>query len=523
METNGYHDANWRKLVLGEMLARNARKQPEKIALVFGGTRLTFSQLNERVNRLANALLEKGVARGEHVAVLSYNSHRVVEAYTACHKLGAIVVPVNFRMVEREVRYVLEDSGSRALLFGDEFREMAQNIAGEGTLELAVRMGEGAEGDVAEGYEDLVSLGRPEEPGVLVDDDDDAFVMYTSGTTGFPKGAVLTHKNLWMNTANWIMEMQVTGDSVWLSGLPLFHIGGINGVLPFLYVGGTNVVTPSGGFDPEEMLDLMEREEITHCYFVPTQWGRFLETDLSRRGLGGLRKAMWGASVAPAAVLEGMVEAFPGIEIVNAFGQTEMSSNTTFLKGEDATRKMGSAGLPAVNVEIRVVDDEMNDVPRGEVGEIVYRGPTVFKGYHGNPEATMEAMKGGWFHSGDLVRQDDEGYVYVVDRKKDMFVSGGENIYPAEVERVISEMEPVAEVAVVGVPHEKWGETPKALVVRQPGANLTKELVVEHCRENLAGYKKPSYVAFVEELPRNAAGKVLRRELRRLHGGGDDE
>src|SRR5215216_2463162 len=518
----GYPNANWRKLVLGEMLARVARKYPEKLALVFEETRLSFADLDDRVNRLANALSDSGVGKGEKVAVLSYNSHRVVEAYFACHKLGAVVVPVNFRMVEEEVRYILSDSGAHTLLFGEGFGGMAENIKGDGTVSLAVDMDGGA-GGFAEDYEQLISSGDPGEPPVEVDDDDDVFIMYTSGTTGFPKGAVRTHKNLWMNTANWIMEMQVTGDSVWLSGLPLFHIGGVNGVLPFFYVGGTNVITPSGGFDPEEMLDLMEREHVTHCYFVPTQWAQFLETDLSGRNLGALRKAMWGASVAPASVLEGMVEAFPGIEIVNAFGQTEMSSNTTFLKGEDATRKMGSAGLPALNVEIRVVDDMDNDVPRGEVGEVVYRGPTVFKGYHDNPEATAEAMRNGWFHSGDLVRQDEEGYVFVVDRKKDMFVSGGENIYPAEVERVVSEMSGVAEVAVIGVPHEKWVETPKALVVSEPGADLTKERVVEHCKEHLAGYKKPSYVAFVEELPRNAAGKVLRRELRRLHGEGDDE
>ncbi|ABG03329.1 AMP-dependent synthetase and ligase [Rubrobacter xylanophilus DSM 9941] len=517
----GYPNANWRKLILGEMLARVSRKQPEKLALVFEGTRLTFADLDGRVNRLANALASRGVAKGDKVAVLSYNSHRVVEAYFACHKLGAVAVPVNFRMVEGEVRYVLSDSGARTLLFGEGFGGMAESIVGDGAVALAVDM-DGDAGGFAEGYERLVSTAGPGEPAVEVDDDDDAFIMYTSGTTGFPKGAVLTHKNLWMNTANWIMEMQVTGGSVWLSGLPLFHIGGVNGVLPFIYLGGTNVITPSGGFDPEAMLRLMEKERVTHCYFVPAQWQQFLELDLSRYDLGSLRKALWGASLAPMRVLEGMAEAFPSVEIVNAFGQTEMSSNTTFLKGEDAVRKMGSVGLPAVNVEVRIVDDENRDVPEGEVGEIVYRGPTVFKGYHNDPEATAEAFEGGWFHSGDLVRRDGEGYIYVVDRKKDMFISGGENIYPAEVERVISTHPAVAEVAVIGVPHEKWGETPKALVVPREGQRLTREEVIEHCRKHLAGYKKPTYVAFVEELPRNAAGKVLKRELRRLHGGSDD-
>jgi fatty-acyl-CoA synthase len=518
----GYPNANWRKLVLGEMLARVARKYPGKLALVFEETRLSFADLDDRVNRLANALSDSGVGKGEKVAVLSYNSHRVVEAYFACHKLGAVVVPVNFRMVEEEVRYILSDSEAHTLLFGEGFGGMAENIKGDGAVSLAVDMDGGTEG-FAEDYEQLISSGDPGELPVEVDDDDDVFIMYTSGTTGFPKGAVLTHKNLWMNTANWIMEMQVTGDSVWLSGLPLFHIGGVDGVLPFVYLGGTNVLTPSGGFDPEEMLRLMEAEEVTHCYFVPAQWQQFLEFDLSRYDLRSLRKALWGASIAPMQVLEGMAEAFPAVEIINAFGQTEMSSNTTFLKGEDAVRKMGSVGLPAVNVENRIVDDENRDVPEGEVGEIVYQGPTVFKGYHNNPKATAEIFEDAWFHSGDLVRRDEEGYIYVVDRKKDMFISGGENIYPAEVERVIATHPAVAEVSVIGVPHEKWGETPKALVVPNEGERLTKGGVVQHCREHLAGYKKPTYVAFVDELPRNAAGKVLRRELKRLHGGSDDE
>lgn len=517
----GYQNANWRKLILGEMLARVARKYPQKPALVFGETRLVFGELNERVNRLANALADRGVGKGDRVAVLSYNSHRVVEAYFACHKLGAVAVPVNFRMVEEEVRYVLSDSGARTLLFGEGFGDIAENIRGDDGISLAVDMDGETEG-FAENYERIISTADPGEPAVEVDDDDDAFIMYTSGTTGFPKGAVLTHKNLWMNTANWIMEMQVTGDSVWLSGLPLFHIGGVNGVLPFVYLGGTSVIASSGGFNPEVMLRLMEKERVTHCYFVPAQWQQFLDLDLSRYNLSTLRKALWGASIAPMRVLEGMAEAFPDVEIVNAFGQTEMSSNTTFLKGEDAVRKMGSVGLPAVNVEVRIVDDRNGDVPDGEVGEIVYRGPTVFKGYHNNPEATAEAFEGGWFHSGDLVRRDEEGYIYVVDRKKDMFISGGENIYPAEVERVISMHPAVAEVAVIGVPHEKWGETPKALVVPKEGENLTKEEIIEHCRKHLAGYKKPTYVAFVSELPRNAAGKVLKRELKRSHGGSDD-
>lgn len=511
--------ASWRRLVLGDMLARNARRFGAKAALVSGDVRLTYTQLNDRVNRLASALAGRGVRKGSKVAVMAYNSHRLVEAYFACNKLGAVVVPVNYRMVAAEVQYVLAHSDAEVLLFGEHFADVARATA-VGTL---IQMSEAAPA-FALCYEALVAAGAPVEPDVDIDDDDDAFLMYTSGTTGFPKGALLTHKNLWVNTANWIIEIGISSDSVWTAGLPLFHIGGLNGVLPFFFIGGT-VAFETGGtsFDPIRTLRLMSAEKVTHCNFVPTMWQQILDQDRSAYDLSSLRMAMWGASMAPLRLLDDMCRAFPGIEIVNAFGQTEMSSNTTFLRGKDAVRKMGSVGHPLVNVEVRVVDDQDRDVAPGEVGEIVYRGPTVLKEYYKDPAATAEAMSGGWFHSGDLVRADAEGYLYVVDRKKDMIISGGENIYPAEVERAIGAHPAVREVAVIGVADPKWVETPKAVVVVREGFTLTRDEVIEHCRKQMASYKKPSYVAFVRELPRNAAGKVLRRELRRLHGGADDQ
>jgi fatty-acyl-CoA synthase len=339
-------------------------------------------------------------------------------------------------------------------------------------------------------------------------------LMYTSGTTGLPKGAMLTHRGLLANTVNWILEMGATSDDVWLSGLPLFHIGGINGFLPFLYLGATSVITTSLGFDPTEALQRLEAHRATMCYFVPTPWDQICDVaqksdfDTSR-----LRRGLWGASQAPVAVLQKIADTFPDVGIVNAFGQTEMSSNTCFLKPEDALRKRGSVGRPLINVEYRVVDRDGRDVMRGDVGEIVYRGPTVMVGYYKNPEATADTFRGGWMHSGDLVLEDDEGYLYVVDRTKDMIISGGENIYPAEVERALAEHPGVRDVSVFGVRHPRWVETPVAAVV--PGAEPpSAEELVRFVQERLASYKKPSAVVFVDELPRNAAGKVLKRSLR---------
>jgi acyl-CoA synthetase (AMP-forming)/AMP-acid ligase II len=271
-------------------------------------------------------------------------------------------------------------------------------------------------------------------------------------------------------------------------------------------------------FDAGHAIELLHEHAVTMCFFVPTQWQDICtRPELREHGTSHLRVAMWGASSAPPATLELLSATFPGVQIVNAFGQTEMSSNTAYLKGEDAVRKMGSIGRPARNVECRIVDSEMRDVPRGEVGEIVYRGPTVMRGYFDDPAATAEAFAGGWFHSGDLVRQDEDGFLYVVDRAKDMIISGGENVYPAEVERVLLEHDAVADVAVVGVPHARWVETPLAVVVLAEGASATPEQLIDHCRAHLASYKKPSAVLFSESLPRNAAGKVLRRDLRALH------
>jgi fatty-acyl-CoA synthase len=506
--------ARSRRLVLGEILARNARSAPGRTALVFGDAALTFAELDTRVNQLANALADRGVRRGDQVAVLMFNSLEVIESFFACQKLGACPVPVNFRLAPSELAYILEDSESVAVLTDGPLTSLAlEATAALDAVRFVATTGEVVAG--TESYEELLASGSSAAPDVDVDEDDLAFLMYTSGTTGRPKGAMLTHQNLVANTINWSIEMEARPGDIWLSGLPLFHIGGVNGVLPFIYVAGTSVITPSTNFDPLESLRLLEKHRATMCYFVPTQWQQICslpeaaETDTSV-----LRRALWGASQAPPSTLELLVETFPSVGIVNAFGQTEMSSNTCFLKADDAVRKMGSVGLPAVNVEVRIVDPDGDDVAVGDVGEIVYRGPTVMKGYYNKPEATQEAFRGGWFHSGDLVRQDDEGFIYVVDRVKDMIISGGENIYPAEVERAVERHPAVREVAVIGVPHPRWVETPVAVVVADGELHPETAEVLDFIKADLASYKKPSAVVYVDELPRNASGKILKRDLR---------
>jgi fatty-acyl-CoA synthase len=489
-----------RRLVLPQLLARGRSAHPDRPALVFAGGERTHAELHDRAARLGAALAAGGVRAGDRVAVLLHNGFEFPESLLACHRIGACAVPVNFRLTADEIAYILEDSGAVALIAGE-------RPGGLPRVPLEIEAGPP--------YETAIAACEA-APEADVREHDAALLCYTSGTTGRPKGAILSHANLVAATLSWIHEMRAGANDVWLSGQPLFHIGGINGLLPFLALGATSILLPTSGFDPAAAIRLIERHAVTMCIFVPTQWDAVC-ANAAHMDRERLRVAMWGASPASRATLELMARTFPGADIVSAYGQTEMSGATTLLKGPDATRKMGSVGLPMLNVELRLVDDRLDDVAPGVVGEIVYRGPMVMQGYLGLPDATDEAFAGGWFHSGDLATRDEEGYLRLVDRKKDMIVSGGENVYPAEVERVLRDHPGVADVAVIGVPHSRWVETPVAIVVAGGEAPGEAELIA-HCRERLAGYKKPSAIYFVDQLPRNAAGKVAKRELRDRYG-----
>lgn len=501
-----------RQLVIGEMLARQARKNPGRVALVDGGRKFTYHQLNSRVNRLAGAFSQLGVGKGDRVAILLFNCSQMVECYFALAKLGALAVPVNFRLVGREVAYIVNHSGSSVLVYDSIFHEMVK-MAGKSmpVLRHSIVVGD-SEMEGVTGYEEFLSRGDDAEPEVIVEDDDPALIMYTSGTTGRPKGAVLTHKNKMVNCVNCIIELGLKHDDVYLCVPPLFHTAALAVMLMMVFLGGTTVLVRQ--FEPSAVVDTASREKVTVTFLVPAMWNALLMVPGLGEKMKTLRLAITGAAIMPLSLKEAVLRAIPGVGLVDAFGQTEMSPVTTLLKPEDTLRKGASVGRLVVNVEARVVDDDGREVPTGEVGEIVYRGPTMLKEYYRDPESTAEAMRGGWFHSGDLVRVDEEGYVYVVDCKKDMVISGGENVYPAEVEEVLYRHEKVLEAAVIGVPDEKWGERVHAVVVPKPGTTLTVAEVMEWCSSHLAGYKKPRTVSFVETLPRNASGKVLKNTLR---------
>jgi fatty-acyl-CoA synthase len=513
-----YSGAHW-----VDHVARHAHANPDGVALRFEGSSISWSELDDRIRRLATALGVRGVAKGDRVAVLMTNRPEFVETVLAVNLLGAIAVPLNFRLVPAEITHLLDHSGSTLVVTDAPLAALAEqaNAAREhpGPI-LATGIDPATAAAPFDVYEAVLEAAEPTPPEVEIDEGDVALIMYTSGTTGRPKGAMLTHLNLLMQSITAIRTSRLLrDDEVGLLNVPLFHIAGIGSMPPALLAGTRTVIMPSMLFSAESTLDVVESEGVTALFLVPAQWQVLCAHPDAQRRTRSLRTLSWGAAPASQALLQTMADTFPHAEIVSVFGQTEMSPVTTSLPAEDALRKIGSVGKPVPTVAVRIVDDEMNDVAPGEVGEIVYRGPTLMAGYWDDPEATADAMHGGWFHSGDLVRQDDEGFIYVVDRKKDMIISGGENIYSAEVENALAGHPAIADVAVVAARHERWGETPVAIVVpTDPAAPPALDDLTDWLRDRLASYKKPTSLVVLDELPRTASGKVLKHVLRATYG-----
>lgn len=502
--------------------------QPQSTALRFRGRTWTWADLRSRVGQLAGGLSGRGVGAGDRVMILMLNRTEFVEAVLAANMLGAIAVPLNFRLTPAEIAFLVEDSGARVIITESVLAPVAVGVRQLAPLlDTVVVAGNASDGAAAETTDDGVFLyekfmndaGRPPAP-ADVPNDSPALIMYTSGTTGRPKGAVLTHANLTGQTMTMLYTSGVDlNNDVGFIGVPLFHIAGIGNLLSGMLLGLPTVIYPLGAFEPGQLLDVLEAERVTGIFLVPAQWQAVCAAQQAKPRDLRLRVMSWGAAPAPDVLLRQMSEIFPGSQILAAFGQTEMSPVTCMLLGDDAIRKRGSVGRVIPTVAARVVDDDMNDVSVGEVGEIVYRAPTLMSGYWNNPEATAEAFAGGWFHSGDLVRMDADGYVWVVDRKKDMIISGGENIYCAEVENVLAGHPRITEVAVIGRSDEKWGEVPIAVAAVTDG-HLRIEEIDEYLTERLARFKHPKALEIVDTLPRNPAGKVLKTELRLRYGSG---
>ena len=517
-------EALGKRLVFGEMMARNARKFPDKEALIYGKTRLTYKQFNARINQLAHALLDLGIKKGSKVAVLAFNCNEFLEIYFALAKIGGMTVPLNFRLAGDELIYIVNHSEAEAFIMGEAFVQTVEAMQKDfpkvkNYISITDKPVEGMLH-----YESWIAKYPDDEPLILIDEDDPLFIMYTAGTTGSPKGAVLTHKN---EIVMCMLESMFVGCEPGISNLsnsrvfaapPVFHLAAF-GFCQIAFFFGATIVLPTEVFNPAYIMQTIEEERITAILLIPAMATFLLALpDLDKYDTSSLNIWVTGAAILPTEIRRQIVKHFPNVKIFDMFGQTEMSPVVSGLPPSEAEGRETSVGRAFPFIEIRVVDDDDNDVPLGTVGEAIYRGPTVMKEYYKNPEATAEAMRGGWFHSADLVRQDEEGFIYIVDRKKDMIISGGENIYPAEIEDVLYKHPKVLECAVIGVYDEEWGESIKAVVVCKQGDEMTEEEVVEYCKERLANYKKPKSVDFMDALPRNPAGKVLKRVLKEQYG-----
>ena len=515
-------DPNLRRQTLADTLRRSAARVPDRIGLACGATRWTYRDLHTVSERLAAGLAARGIRRADKVAALARNSHGFVALRYALMRLGAILVPINFMLQPDDVAFILNHSGARMLACDNGMAEVARKAAA-----LAPHVTEflwlPSEEETApvEGMTNFYALletgGEP--PGAGPESFDVAQIVYTSGTESRPKGVQLTHDAILWQYVSCMVDASISGDDVVVHALPLYHCAQLDVFLgPSIYVGGVNIVTAKPV--PETIFRLIERERATSFFAPPTVWISMLRSPVfDAADLTSLRKGYYGASIMPVEVMREMAGRMPNVRLWNLYGQTEIAPLATMLGPDDQLRKPGSCGRPALNVETRVVDDDMLDVKPGEVGEIVHRSPHLMTGYYKDEEKTAEALRGGWFHSGDLATVDAEGYITVVDRKKDMIKTAGENVASREVEEAIYGLAGVSEVAVIGVPHPHWIEAVVAVVVPKAGAALDQGQVLEHADKALAAFKVPKRVVFADALPKNPSGKILKRELREEHVG----
>jgi fatty-acyl-CoA synthase len=509
-----------RRDTMGDLLWRSAVRQPDKLAVIFGDRRTTYAELDATANRVANALAERGVGKGDRLGLLSRNSYGFIATYFASAKLGSICVPINYMLSAAEVAYILGHSGATALVVEEGLLPVAEEGIRQAGRHDAITVRAVIPADPASppaGGESLLEwMEHPdaEPPDVELDENDPLELLYTSGTESRPKGTILTSRSVIAEHVSCFVDGQMAPDDVEVHALPLFHSAQLHCFFtPDVHLGATNVILNRP--NPAEMLAAVEQHRATKLFCPPTVWiGLMHHPDFERRDLSSLRKGYYGASIMPVEVLNELGERLPGVRLFNFYGQTEMSPVATILGPEDQVRKAGSAGKAALNVETRIVDDRGSPLAPGLEGEIVHRSPQAMLGYWNDPEKTAETFRGGWLHTGDLGVLDEEGYLTVVDRIKDMIKTGGENVASREVEEAIHEHPAVAEVAVFGIEHPRWIEAVTAAVVARPGQSITREELLEFCRERLAGFKTPKYVVVLDELPKNPSGKILKRELR---------
>jgi len=509
-------------LNLGQHLKINAKKFPKTVALQDSARGFTYPEVNRRVNKLAHSLLALGLSKGDKVAVLLENSIEIIEVFLATAKTGIIIVPINFRLVGPEVEYIVNNSDAKTFIVHDEFTSTVDSI--KGNLKNIVSDNFIIVGDRHEGYhsyEEFIKDSPDFEPEAKVNPEDPWILIYTSGTTGKPKGVVRSHES---HVAFYLIngvDFGFNERDICLNVMPLCHINSTFFTFTFTYIGASVYVHPARSFNPAEILDIVEREKITFISLIPTHYNLILNApdDARTRDVGSIRKLLCSSAPVRKSMKLAIVDFFPGVELYEGYGSTE-AGIVTVLKPEDQMKKLGSIGFESLGTDfVKILDADGKEVGIGEVGELYSRGPMLFDEYYKLPQKTASAFRDGWFSAGDMAKRDEDGYYYIVDRKDNMIITGGENVYPSEIEEVVGGHECVFDCAVVGLPDAKWGEKVTAVVITKPGIDketISEEDIINCCKQKLAGFKRPKEVIFIEQedMPRTPTGKILHRKLR---------
>lgn len=510
-----------------EFLQISSYAVPDRTAVVSGQTRLTYTELADRVNRLATALQQRGVSRGAKVAIMAVNSNQYIELYYACARLGATFVPLNYRAKQEELTYMINTAEASVLAVGERYLSLLAAIRPSlTTISTTICVDAQVEGMLNQ--DRLIESTEPEEIDVAVDDSDATILMYTSGTTALPKGVVLSYLDLTTYVMNTMEPASPETTGVTLISVPIYHIAGATAIMSSIWGGRTIVLL--GQFDPRAWLEAVHKENVTHAFVVPTMLKRIMEQpDFARYDLSSLQLIAYGAAPMPYEVVRRAVDLFD-CGLMNAYGQTESTSSITYLGPEDhqikgldgdeleqKLKRLRSVGRPMDDVAVVIMNDRNEILEPGREGEICVTGARVMSGYFKQEAATSEAIVDGWLHTGDVGYLDEENYLFITGRKKDLIIRGGENISPGEIEATLMAHPAVDDAAVIGVPDPDWGEQVKAICVLKPGQQVGSDELIQYCKERLASFKAPAYVTFVDELPRNALGKVLKNDLRKQH------
>lgn len=512
-------------MLVRDILRRNASIYSKKIGLVDGKKRFSYGEINSRVNRLSNALRDLGFDRGDKIAIMAENCHQFVETYFAIAKAGLVIVPVNARFSAEEASYIINHSDSAVLIVQEHLKSVIGDLKESmPKVKHIISIGKGDQG--VQAYEDLLANSTDKEPDVVIHPDDVMMIMYTSGATGVPKGVLTSHRNIMANTNTMTLELRIVPEEINLLVMPLYHIGGFWPTLTHFYRGATTILLPR--FDAESVMKLVEKERITFLNLVPTMLMRIVShPDISKYNLESLRLIMYAGAPIALKQLKSAMEILGSHRFYTGLGCTEASgSMISFPTTEHAlvgplSEKLGSVGRDSIGVEIKIVDESENELSTGKVGEIIAKGDNIAKGYWKMPEETAETFREGWLYTGDMGYRDEDGYIFVVDRKKDIIISGGENVSSYEVEQVLYQHPSVGEAAVIGVLDDEWGEAVKAVISLKPEykAKVTEKEIIDFCKSRLARFKRPKSVNFLDELPKNAAGKIAKQELKKRYKG----